>query len=71
MVSTGDADGFMDLFNRFQSAKTVAPGEISDCGSTDTRTCLERNCEELWEQGYTVIEDALRQRSGRILGKRF
>ena len=59
MVSTGDADGFMDLFNRFQSAKTVAPGEISDELAPRIRELgLERNCEELWEQGYTVIEDA-------------
>ena len=59
MLSTGDVDGFMDLFNRLQSTETVAPGEISDELAPRIRELgLERNCEELWEQGYTVIEDA-------------
>ena len=59
IVSRGDTDGFMELFNGFQSAQTVAPGEISDELAPRIRELgLERNCEELWEQGYTVIEDA-------------
>ena len=54
-----DTDGFMELFNGFQSAQTVAPGEISDELAPRIRELgLERNCEELWEQGYTVLEDA-------------
>ena len=59
ILSTGDVDGFMELFNRFQSTETVLPGEISDELAPRIRELgLERNCEELWEQGYTVIEDA-------------
>ena len=59
ILSRGDTDGFMELFNGFQSTQTVAPGEISDELAPRIRELgLERNCEELWEQGYTVIEDA-------------
>ena len=59
MLSSGDVDGFMELFNRFQSTQTIPPGEISDELTPRIRELgLERNCEELWEQGYTVIEDA-------------
>ncbi|MEM7078345.1 MAG: phytanoyl-CoA dioxygenase family protein [Pseudomonadota bacterium] len=59
MVSTGDLAGFREAFNELQSKPAVAPGEISAELAPRVRELgLERNCRELWEQGYTVLEDA-------------
>ncbi|MYE23813.1 MAG: phytanoyl-CoA dioxygenase family protein [Gammaproteobacteria bacterium] len=58
-ISGGDADGFMDVFNRLQGSPATPPGEISEELAPRVREFgLERNCRELWEQGYTVVEDA-------------
>ena len=58
LVSSGDVDGYMELYNRLQTSETLPPGEISKELAPRIRELgLERNCEELWEQGYTVIED--------------
>ncbi len=58
LISGGDTDGFMDIFNQLQSREALPPGEISEELAPRIREFgLERNCEELWEQGYTVIED--------------
>ena len=58
LVSSGDVDGFMELYNQLQTSETLPPGEISkELAPRILELGLERNCEELWEQGYTVIED--------------
>ena len=57
-VSAGDTGGFMDIFNQLQSSPAIPPGEISEELAPRIREFgLERNCLELWEQGYTVVED--------------
>ena len=58
-VSGGDLAGFQDVFNRLQGSPAIPPGEISEALAPRIREFgLERNCRELWEQGYTVVEDA-------------
>ncbi len=58
-VSGGDLTGFQDVFNRLQGSPATPPGEISEELAPRIREFgLERNCRELWEQGYTVVEDA-------------
>ena len=57
-VSGGDLEGFQDIFNRLQGGTATPPGEISEELAPRIREFgLERNCRELWEQGYTVLED--------------
>ena len=57
-VSGGDLDGFQDVFNRLQASPAIPAGEISEELAPRIRELgLERNCRELWEQGYTVLED--------------
>jgi hypothetical protein len=54
----GDMDGYKDVFKRLQSSPAIPPGEISEALAPRIREFgLERNCRELWEQGYTVVED--------------
>ena len=49
---------FMDLFNRLQGRQCTPPGEIAEELAPRIRELgLEANCKELWEQGYTVLED--------------
>ena len=58
MVSAGDTDGFMEIYNQLQSKPALAPGEISaELAPRISDFGLERNCRELWGQGYTVLED--------------
>ena len=58
IISRGDMAGFAGLFNQIQGAPTLAPGEISqELAPRIEGFGLERNCQELWEQGYTVLED--------------
>ena len=58
MMSAGDTDGFTEIFNQLQSKPALAPGEISaELAPRISDFGLERNCRELWEQGYTVLED--------------
>lgn len=58
IVSSGDTDGFADIFNQLQSKPALAPGEVSaEVAPRISEFGLERNCRELWEQGYTVLED--------------
>ena len=49
---------FMDLFDRLQGRQCTPPGEIAEELAPRIRELgLEANCKELWEQGYTVLED--------------
>ena len=58
MVSAGDTAGFLEVFNQLQSKTAVAPGEISaELAPRISELGLENNCRELWQQGYTVLED--------------
>ncbi len=48
----------MDLFDRLQGRQCTPPGEIAEELAPRIRELgLEANCKELWEQGYTVLED--------------
>ena len=58
IVSKGDTAGYAEIFNQLQSKPAVAPGEISpELAPRVSELGIERNCRELWEQGYTVLED--------------
>ena len=58
IVSAGDTDGFKEIFNQLQSKPALVPGEISaELAPRISDFGLERNCQELREQGYTVLED--------------
>ncbi len=48
----------MDLFDRLQGRQCTPPGEIAEELAPRIRALgLEEKCRELWEQGYTVLED--------------
>lgn len=58
MLSAGDVDGFMHIYNQLQSKPGTPPGEISpELAPRISEFGMERNCQELWAQGYTVLED--------------
>ena len=47
-----------DLFDRLQGRPCTPPGEIAEELAPRIRALgLEKKCRELWEQGYTVLED--------------
>lgn len=47
-----------DLFDRLQGRQCTPPGEIAEELAPRIRELgLEEKCRELWEQGYTVLED--------------
>ena len=49
---------FMDLFDQLQGRQCTPPGEIAEELAPRIRELgLEANCKELWEKGYTVLED--------------
>ncbi len=53
-----DLATFMDLFDQLQGRQCTPPGEIPEELAPRIRELgLEANCKELWEQGYTVLED--------------
>lgn len=70
LASSGDMEGFMELYNQLQTSETLCPGEISkELAPRIEELGLERNCQELWEQGYTVIEDVASPEYWRDLRK--
>ena len=53
-----DMASFMDLFDQIQGRQCTPPGEIAEELLPRIRELgLEQKCKELWEQGYTVLED--------------
>lgn len=54
-----DPANFMNLFDQLQGRQCTPPGEIAEELAPRIRELgLEDNCQELWEKGYTVLEDA-------------
>lgn len=53
-----DPATFMDLFDQLQGRQCTPAGEIAEELAPRIRELgLEANCKELWEEGYTVLED--------------